>query len=25
MLEEAESVYQKGAELEIINITRAAA
>jgi YgiT-type zinc finger domain-containing protein len=25
MLEEADSVYQKGAELEIINITRAAA
>lgn len=25
MLEEAESVYQKGAELEIINITRSAA
>ncbi|GAB3927478.1 type II toxin-antitoxin system MqsA family antitoxin [Larkinella terrae] len=25
MLEEAESVYQKGAELEIINITKAAA
>ena len=25
MLEEADSVYKKGAELEIINITRAAA